>query len=954
MKYIQSKFILCSMLVTAPALTYAQTPDEEGTDSLARKESPEVQVAFRKMAQKDLLGGVSVVDVEELTKKNYNTYSLDNMQGYIGGWNGNSLWGMDGDHAGYLVLVDGVPREANNVMPSEIAQITFLKGAQAVVLYGSRAAKGAILISTKRGHAGGLRVSLRANTGFNVAKAFPEYLGSAEYMTLYNEALLNDDPSAKPLYSAEQIYNHGSGINPYRYPNINYYSSDYVKKVCNRSEATAEISGGGQRARFYSNVSYYRTGDLLNFGEAKDNMIDRFNVRGNVDVDINRFISTHINANATFYNAQNAKGDYWNAAATARPNFPQNASPLIPVDLIDPNATSALELLSTTSNIIDGKYFLSGSQANPTNVFADNYAAGSSKWTSRQFQFDAGLDINLDKVLKGLSFNALFAVDYATSYTTSFDNKYAIFVPTWANYNGKDVIVALSKEGNDEKPGTQNISGSSDKQTIAFSGQFNYRNTFGGVHNVSGMLIANGYQQTISQQYHRISNANLALQLGYNYRQRYYADFDAALVHSAKLAEGHRNALSPSLTLGWRLSEEGFLKDSPVIDDLMLSVSGSILNQDIDLAVGDNEFYLYKAVWTQNDGYAWYDGPAGKYTISTRGENDGLSFIQRKEFSANLRASLWQKLVTVDASFFINSMEGYLIDQPTFYPSHLNTGYPDASFMAVQNFNNNRRIGFDFSINANKRFGEVDLSLGVSGTYYDTKITKRDEIYDNAYRYRQGKPIDGIWGLQSDGLFRNEEEIAASPEQKLGSTVRPGDIKYVDQNGDNVIDDKDEIYLGKGGWYGSPFTLGINLTAKWKDFTFFALGTGGFGGYGIKNSSYYWVDGDDKYSAIVRGRWTEATAETATYPRLSTKSASNNFRTSDYWLYKTDRFDLAKIQITYDLPQSILHNTFIRNLSAYVSGANLFTFSKERKHMEMNVGSAPQTRFYNIGVKAVF
>ena len=692
------------MLVTAPALTYAQTPDEEGIDSLARKESPEIQVAFRKMAQKDLLGGVSVVNVEELTQKNYNTYSLDNMQGYIGGWNGNSLWGMDGDHAGYLVLVDGVPREANNVMPSEIAQITFLKGAQAVVLYGSRAAKGAILISTKRGHAGGLRVSLRANTGFNVAKAFPEYLGSAEYMTLYNEALLNDDPSAKPLYSAEQIYNHGSGINPYRYPNINYYSSDYVKKACNRSEATAEISGGGQRARFYSNVSYYRAGDLLNFGEAKDNMIDRFNVRGNVDVDINRFISTHINANATFYNAQNAKGDYWNAAATARPNFPQNASPLIPVALIDPNATSALELLSTTSNIIDGKYFLSGSQANPTNVFADNYAAGSSKWTSRQFQFDAGLDINLDKVLKGLSFSALFAVDYATSYTTSFDNKYAIFVPTWANYNGKDVIVALSKEGNDEKPGTQNISGSSDKQTIAFSGQFNYRNTFGGVHNVSGMLIANGYQQTISQQYHRISNANLALQLGYNYRQRYYADFDAALVHSAKLAEGHRNALSPSLTLGWRLSEEGFLKDSPVIDDLMLSVSGSILNQDIDLAVGDNEFYLYKAVWTQNDGYAWYDGPAGKYTISTRGENDDLSFIQRKEFSANLRASLWQKLVTVDASFFINSMEGYLIDQPTFYPSHLNTGYPDASFMAVQNFNNNRRIGFDFSINANKRF----------------------------------------------------------------------------------------------------------------------------------------------------------------------------------------------------------------------------------------------------------
>lgn len=954
MKYIQARFILCAMLVASPVCAGAQATDWDETDSLANEKPQMVQVAFRKVAARDILGGVSTVDMEELTKKNYNTYSLDNMQGYVGGWNGNSMWGMDGDNAGYLVLVDGVPRDVNNVMPSEIAQISFLKGAQAIVLYGSRAAKGAVVITTKRGSVEGLNVSVRANTGFHVAKAFPEYLGSAEYMTLYNEALLNDAPTATPRYTPEQIYNHGSGLNPYRYPNIDYYSSDYVKKAYNRSEVTAEINGGGKRAHFYSNVSYYRSGDFLNFGEAKDNMIDRFNVRGNVDVNINSFIKAYINANATFYNAKSAKGDYWATAATARPNFPQNAAPLIPLDMIDPNAAAAWELLSTTGNIIDGKYFLSGSQANPTNIFADGYAAGSTKYTSRQFQFDAGVDINLDKLLKGLSFNAMFAVDYATTYATSFDNKYAVFVPTWSNHDGKDVIVGLSKEGNDERPATQNVGGSTDKQTIAFSGQFNYRNTFNRYHNLSAMLIANGYQQTIAGQYHRISNANLALQAGYNYAQRYYADFGAALIHSAKLAEGHRQALSPSLTLGWRLSEEGFLRDSPVVDDFMLSVSGSVINQDIDLVMGEKEFYLYEAVWTQADGYGWYDGSAGKYTFSTRGPNKDLSFIKRKEFSVNLKTSLWNRLITADASFFINSMEGYLINQPTFFPSHLNTGYPAASFMAVTNYNNNRRIGFDFSVNANKRVGDVDLSLGVSGTYYDTKITKRDEIYDDAYRYREGHPVDGIWGLQSAGLFQSKEEIENSPEQKLGSTVMPGDIKYVDQNKDGVIDDKDEIFLGKGGWYGAPFTLGVNFTAKWKNLTFFALATGGFGGYGVKNSSYYWVKGDDKYSAIVRNRWTPETAATATYPRLSAQSSSNNYRTSDYWMYKTNRFDLAKVQITYDLPRRALRNTFLQELSAYVSGSGLLTISKERKHMEMNVGGAPQSRFYNIGVKAVF
>lgn len=128
-----------------------------------------VQVAFRKVSQNNLLGGASVVNVEELTKKNYNTWSLTDMQGYVGGYNGNSLWGMDEK----LILVDGVPRNIDYISPTEISQITFLKGAQAVVLYGSRAAKGVIMITTKRGKSTDLQVDVRANTGFYVAKSYP-------------------------------------------------------------------------------------------------------------------------------------------------------------------------------------------------------------------------------------------------------------------------------------------------------------------------------------------------------------------------------------------------------------------------------------------------------------------------------------------------------------------------------------------------------------------------------------------------------------------------------------------------------------------------------------------------------------------------------------------------------------------------------------------------------------
>ena len=253
MKYIRVKSILCVVVAASFLYAEAQTPQvgvqEANPDSLETTQKETVQVAFRKVNQNDLLGGFSFVNVEELMKKNYNTYSLTDMQGYVGGWNGSSLWAMDS----YLVLVDGVPRDADNVMPSEIAQISFLKGASAVVLYGSRAAKGVIYITTKRGKVGGTSIDVRGNTGFHVPVSYPNYLGSAEYMTLYNEARAND--GLDPTYTEKDIYNHASGSNPYRYPDLNLYSSDYLKKAYNESDVTAEISGGSEKARFYTNIN---------------------------------------------------------------------------------------------------------------------------------------------------------------------------------------------------------------------------------------------------------------------------------------------------------------------------------------------------------------------------------------------------------------------------------------------------------------------------------------------------------------------------------------------------------------------------------------------------------------------------------------------------------------------------------------------------------------------------
>ena len=920
---------------------YAQDAEEATPmaylDSLPGK-GKQVQVAYRKLNADELLGGVSFVNVKQLLKKNYFTYSLGDMQNYVGGLTGGNLWGMNS----VLVLVDGVPRDAGNVMPSEIEQITFLKGAQAVVLYGSRAADGVIYITTKRGQAGKTRIDVRGNTGFYVPIRYPEYLGGAEYMTLYNEARVNDGLEA--TYTPEQIYHTAQGDNPFRYPDVNLYSDDYLKKAYNSSDATAEIYGGSQRARFYTNINLYNTGSLIKFGEADKDRTTRFSVRGNVDVNLGKYVDAYADANATFYDAKGARGNFWGAASTLRPN---RIAPLIPIDMLMPEDETAWNYVNSAMYIIDGKYLLGGTSLDQTNELANLLVAGTNTYTSRQYQFNMGVNVDLSMLLRGLSFKTQYALDYSTSYNNYYSNGYATYEPQWGNFNGHDVITSIKQYGTDSHDGIQHVSDSWNRQTMSFSAQFDYKNQFAGVHNVSANLIAAGWQRGTSAVYHKDSNVNLGLQLDYNYLNRYYVSFGGALIHSARLPEKNRQAFSPSLTLGWRLAKESFLEDSPVVDDLMLTASASVLNTDLDFS----DYYMYEANFNQSNGawWGWADGNQSRATESRRGANDQLDFVQRKEISIGIRGSLWKKMLTFDASFFTNSIEGLPVQSRNSFPNYFFSYWPESSLIPYVNYNNSSFTGFDFALNYNKKVGEVDLGVGLTGTYYTSKNTKVDEMYNEDYRYRKGKPTDGIWGYVTDGFYKDLADIENSPESTFGD-VKPGDLKYVDQNGDNVIDEKDEIYLGEQ--WGSPFTLGMNITAKWKNFTLYVAGSGYFGAAAMKSDAYYWVYGDRKYSEVVRGRWTPETASTATYPRLTTQSNTHNFRNSDFWMYKNDRFNLSKIQLTYDLPASIFQGSFVKNLSVYAYASNVFTIAKERKLLETS--ASPQTHFYNLGFKIGF
>jgi TonB-linked SusC/RagA family outer membrane protein len=817
-----------------------------------------------------------------------------------------------------------------------------LKGANAVVLYGSRAANGVILITTKRGKTGKSRSEVRVNAGINVPKSYPKYLGSSEYMSYYNQALLND--GLEPLYADSVIDKYAAQSNPYRYPSADYYSSDHLRQMYNSYSANADFSGGNDRARFYVFAGFERNNSLLNFGEGKNENNMRLNLRGNIDLELNDYIDTWVNISTVFYDNRSANGDYWGNAATIHPH---RFAPLIPIDLVQAGSEDAQVLIDASRHIIDGRYLLGGTQEYLTNPFADVYAAGYNTYTSRQLQYAAGVSADLRNALKGLSFSGQVGIDYSNHYTTSIDNTYAVYVPEWQSFAETDSIADLTKFNKDSNTGTQNLSDTWNDQVIDFNIHFDYKNTFNEKHNVSGMLVAAGLMRRQTGDFQYRTNSNIGLQAAYNYANKYYADFSGAIVNSTKLPAETRIAFSPTLSLGWVLSEEDFMAGSNVIDRFKVSASVGIINTDLDL----ESYYLYDAVYSSNAWYSWSDGTyVSQATSIIRGANKNLTYAKRKEANLGVEGLFFDKMLSLKATAFMIKKDGIPVQGYTQYPGFFRSYWPETSFVPYTNFEANSYNGFDFQVEFNKKVGEVNLTLGAAGTYIATKALVRDELYADAYRNRAGKPVDAIFGLESEGLFMDQSDIENHAVQKFGE-VKPGDIKYKDQNNDQVIDERDEIMIGR---WGSPFTYGLNFTAEWKGFTLFALATGQMGGTGITTDDYYWVYGDRKYSDVVRNSWTEETKNTATYPRLTTLSGDNNFRYSDFWIYSANRFDLAKVQLTYSIPQRVLTKSFMKELNIYVSGANLLTISENSDIMELNIGTTPQTRFYNLGIKAVF
>lgn len=901
------------------ATSYAQNNNEENL----------INVAFDKQEKEQIVTAVSSIKPDERITYDNTQWIRDAIEGILLGVRGSDdIRGL----GGALFVIDGIPgRDVNQLAAEEIEEITVLKDLNALTLYGSQAKNGVIIITTKRGKSNENKVQVSAQYGIKTPIMMPKFLGAAEYMELYNEARKND--GLDPLYLNSDIEMTRSGINPYKYPDVDFYSSDYLKSFTDYENIVAEFTGGTDKVQYYVNLDYKRDGTLEKLNPSINKGTNRFKVRGNVDFKVNDWIKSSVDVLAIINNEKSAYTRAYDAGLTFRPNL---YSPLLPVSMIDPSLDSQLSSI----NQFDG-YVLGGSNAYKGIVpIGDIYGKGYQKNVYRTTQVGNTIDFDLSMITPGLTAKTYLSLDMYDSYRVSVNNQFNYYEPEWDG----DVIIGLTPLGAaDKKDLTETVNTTGYSLRYGFSGQLNYKRKIND-HTINAILLGYGNvtQYNAVKQYDK--HSHLALSLGYGYKDKLFANFSTSYTHSIKLPQNNRNGFSPSGAVSYILTNEDFLKGNEYLNFLKLRASGGILKSDL----GIEDYFLYQEVYNINGGsFGWNDGQANNnQTVSVRGGNNSLGFEERKEVAFGFE-SLWFKSLGLEMNFFQTDMDRMVTQTSTLFPSFY------LPFMPYLNFNKNRYKGFEIALNYKKQWNDFSFNMGTNLLYSTSEILKIDEIQEYDYLRKTGKTVNSIFALEADGFYGvddfNEDGSLKEglPVPQFGA-VQPGDIKYKNQNDDAYIDDKDQKMIGR---WDNPLSYSMNLNFKYKNFSLFVLLNGQAGGQQMLSNNYYWVDGDDKYSEIVRGRWTEETAETATFPRLSSQGNSNNFRNSTFWLYDNSFFQIKRAQLTYEFDERICKRIGLKKLSINISGSNLIEFSKNRKYRQINLELEPQYRYFSIGLR---
>ncbi|KQM78116.1 hypothetical protein ASE74_15525 [Pedobacter sp. Leaf216] len=835
-----------------------------------------------------------------------------------------------------LVIVDGIERDFTSMDLNEIESVSVLKDAATLAWYGMYGGNGVIYVKTRRGSATSTKVSFDAQAGLQAPMQITAPLDAFSYATLYNEASINSGGAAVYSQTALQAYQDGS--DPIKYPNNNFVR-DFTKKVAPTQRYVASVTGGNAFIKYYTVLSAYQQGGFYKGGnnETYDANTDfnRYNLRTNLDLHVNKNLDVALDiggriTNLTFPNAGTA------TFLTTVYATPANAFPIL-----NPNGTYG------------------GTSVYPqSNPLAMLQARGASTDLMRNMIATISARQKMDGILKGLSAEVFYAYDIAGLYRSGFSETYATSeIGTDGKY--------LPAYGTASKVNYQGNVFSGNVKKSEFWAGLDYNRTFG-QHDIKFST--------------RVSRANLSSfgsldvrregwsnRLSYSFIQRYFVDVTANYSGSENFAPGKRYGFFPAASAGWIISDENFMKGSTSFLDL-LKIRGSygLVGND---AIGSARRFAFNDFYSRSTtGYNFGTAFAG---VSGSGQlalaNPDLTWEKAYKTSLGFDAKLFKQSLSISADYFYEDRKD--LTTASLLPSLLGQN------LIYVNEGEAEYRGFETGINYNKKIGEVNVNLFGNFTYNVSKILAINEAAGlPAYQKQLGHPISSVISpaatantsagyistmLISDGIFQSQAQIDASPKQILSRDVKPGDIKYVDQNGDGVINDLDRVRTDFNFVPKAFFGFGASVSVKNFDINFLFQGTSGRS-ITIQNLVNSGNANNGYLSQFSVDRWTPANPGAA-YPRLLLTDRGNNTANSDFWIRSGDYIRLKNVELGYSLPQSFTRKLKISQLRFYVGGLNLLTFDKlgdlpidpELPESGYNA-SYPYMKIYSLGLNLKF
>ena len=820
------------------------------------------------------------------------------------------------------IMVDGVERSMDYLDPNDIESLTILKDAAATAVLGMRGANGAVLITTKRGKAGAPAVSFRAATGIQEATRLPEYLGSYDYARLLNEALGND--GAQPAFTQQQLDGYKNGT----LPNTDYYK--FIMRPSSVVSGNLNVSGGGNVARYFISAGYNMAeGNYKHTKNNKDgydgnNRMKRYNLRANVDVDITKDLTARLDLAGTLTD----RTDGNNSAGTIM-NLANRMAPIYPI--FNPDGS------------------LWGNGTFQSNIYGELSQKGYRRWYNNTVQGTFALTRKLDVITKNLSAKVSFSYDNTNTPNSSYGRNYAVYEPL---YNAQGEITGYKQFGNDTRIDPNGgFSGGGAVRNTYLEAVLNWNRNFGH-HELTGLLLWNRRLQENGSSI-PFAYESFLFRGTYNYKAKYLLEVSASYQGSENFPKESRYGLFPSISGGWVLSEENFIKDHvPAISFLKVRASYGEVGNDRS----SGERFLWFTSWqgapqywfgtniTQANG--WGQGAIG---------NPGVTWERGKQVDLGLEFRLWKNKLGLTIDVFKQRRSKILITRST-----LSDVFGQG--IKAQNIGEVDNKGIEFELVHDNNIGKFHYAIKPNFTYAKNVIVYQDEV-SRLYPWmrRTGWPIGTKFGLIADGFFKDAADVSNSPFQNF-SAYGPGDIKYKKLTGkeyDYIQASFDETRIG---YARTPEIMyGTTIEMDYRNFDLSVLFQGAaHADVRSENEAVYEFFQSGKVKPFHLGRWTPETAATATYPRLHSNTNGNNHRASSFWIKSADYLRLKNVEVGYRLPKRWIAPLGLNYFRVYVNGLNLYTWDKLKDYQvdpEIGDGNGamyPIQKIWNFGIDIKF